>query len=69
MNTNNDSFKCYLEDNQEVFKAWGRFVADEISNQVAKKIYPVPLATFFKLDPTPEAARDKYPHIGAINQS
>lgn len=53
MNTNNDSFKCYLEDNQEVFKAWGRFVADEISNQVAKKIYPVPLATFFKLDPTP----------------
>ena len=50
---NNNSFKCYLEDNQEVFKAWGRFVADEISKQVAEKIRPIPLATFFKLEPIP----------------
>ena len=50
---NNNSFKCYLEDNQEVFKAWGRFVADEISKQVAEKIRPIPLTTFFKLEPIP----------------
>lgn len=36
-----DDFKSYLESHQAAFAAWGRFVAEEIQNQLSNVISPV----------------------------
>ena len=48
-----DDFKSYLESHQAAFAAWGRFVAEEIRNQLSNVISPVPVANFLKIEAKP----------------
>lgn len=48
-----DDFKSYLESHQAAFAAWGRFVAEEIQNQLSNVISPVPVANFLKIEAKP----------------
>lgn len=48
-----DDFKSYLESHQAAFSAWGRFVAEEIQNQLSNVISPVPVANFLKIEAKP----------------
>ena len=48
-----DDFKSYLESHQAEFAAWGKFVAEEIQNQLSKVISPVPVANFLKIEAKP----------------
>ncbi len=48
-----DDFKSYLESHQAAFAAWGRFVAEEIQNQLSNAISPVPVANFLKIEAKP----------------
>lgn len=41
-----DDFKSYLENHQAAFAAWGRFVAEEIQNQLSNAISPFRLPIF-----------------------
>lgn len=50
-----DDFKSYLESHQAAFSAWGRFVAEEIQNQLSNVISPVPVANFLKIEAKPGA--------------
>ena len=48
-----DDFKSYLESHQAAFAAWGKFVAEEIQNQLSEVISPVPVANFLKIEAKP----------------
>ena len=50
---NFSSFEQYLQSNQAIFHAWGKFVVAEISKQLEEKISPVSLANFLKIEAKP----------------
>ena len=47
------SFEQYLQSNQAVFQAWGKFVSAEILKQLEEKISPTSLISFLKIDAKP----------------
>lgn len=50
---NFSNFEQYLQMNQAVFYAWGKFVTEEISKELANQISPIPLSKFLKIDAKP----------------